>query len=285
MTGFGRAEVIAYGLQITAEVLSLNNRFLEITCRLPRQLSSYEWHIRELVRQTLSRGTVTVTLTLQWLEPIPRSFSLPLARGYYTMLQQLAHSLGIAEEPRLEHLLCFSDIFEAPSSTSNDSRIWSVAQRALQRALRQLQQMRRKEGANLVADMRQHLRNVERIVTAIERRNRQLIPQAQQRLRERVSELLGELPDPQRLSQEVALLATRLDTHEECTRLRSHLELMRQLLRESVPVGRRLVFLLQEMLREANTISAKADDASISHWVVQLKEDIERLREQAQNLE
>ncbi len=285
MTGFGRAELLKGGLQITAEVLSLNSRFLDITCRLPRQLSSYEWRIRELICQYLSRGAVTVTVSLRWQEPVPRSFSLPLAQAYYAMLQHLAHSLGLSEEPRLEHLLRFPDIFDPSSTESNEEELWPQVQRVLRRALQQLQRMRRAEGKNLSSDIRQRLRTVAQLVSAIERRNREHIPQAQQQLQQRIAQLLRDIPDPHRLSQEFALLADRLDVSEECTRLRSHLQLMRQLLQERSPVGRRLVFLLQEMQREANTIGAKANNAQISQLVVQLKEELERLREQAQNVE
>lgn len=285
MTGFGRAELLRGGLQITAEVLSLNNRFLEITCRLPRQLASYEWHIRELVRHHLSRGTVTVTVNFRWHESPPRSLSLPLAHTYYALLQQLVRSLGLPEEPRLEHLLRFPELFEVSPTEEREEELWAQVQQVLRRALQQLEHMRRAEGKNLVSDIRQRLRTVEGLITAIERHNRQHIPQAQQQLQQKLTQLLHDLPDPQRLLQELALLADRLDVSEECTRLRSHLQLMRQLLRERSPVGRRLVFLLQEMQREANTIGAKANNAQISHWVVQLKEELERLREQAQNVE
>jgi len=285
MTGFGRAEVTQQGVLLTAEVLSLNNRFLEITCRLPRLLASREWQVRELVRESLSRGTVTVTLSVQWLEAPVRSFSPKLAQAYYRMLQQLVQVTGMADQPRLEHLLRFAELFDSGYDPEAEERLWQAAQQALRKALGQLQQMRRTEGKNLAADIRHRLRTIERIIGAIARRSTERISEAQQQLRKRVAALLQDVPDPQRLYQEFALMADRLDVSEECTRLRSHLQLLRQLLREREPVGRRMTFLLQEMQREANTIGAKANDAPISHWVVQLKEELERIREQAQNIE
>lgn len=285
MTGFGRAEGTYHGALLSAEVLSLNNRFLEITCRLPRVLTSREWHVREIVRASLPRGTVTVTLSLQWLEAPARSFSPALAQAYYRMLQQLVQITGMADQPRLEHLLRFAELFDSTLDPDTEERLWHAAEQVLRKALRQLHQMRRAEGRALTADIRQRLRTIERIVSAIAQRSTERISEAQQRLRERIATLLQEIPDPQRLYQEFAFLADRLDVSEECTRLKSHLTLMRELLREREPVGRRMTFLLQEMQREANTIGTKANDAQISHWVVQLKEELERIREQVQNIE
>ncbi|MDW7997516.1 MAG: DUF1732 domain-containing protein, partial [Bacteroidota bacterium] len=233
----------------------------------------------------LSRGTVTVTLTLQWLRPPPRSFSLSLAQTNHQKLQQLVHATGIKDEPRLEHLLRFPELFETEAPTETEKLLWSLTQRALRGALQQLHQSRRSEGRNLASDIRRRLRTLEQLVTVIAQRGTERIPEAQQRLRERVDQLVQNLPDPQRLYQEFALLADRLDVSEECTRLTSHLHYMRRLLREREPVGRRMTFILQEMQREANTIGAKANDVQISQWVVQLKEELERLREQAQNIE
>ncbi|MEN3027128.1 MAG: YicC/YloC family endoribonuclease [Chlorobiota bacterium] len=285
MTGFGRAEIRDRHVHIAAEITSLNGRFLDISCRLPRILAAREWHIRELVRNHISRGTVTIAITLQWQEPPARLLSPELVQAYQRMLQQLIQLTGIEDTLRLEHFLRFPELFEGTTTSETDEHLWKLTQRVLRQALRQLQRMRAAEGRTLVADIRRRLRAIERIVRAIEHRSTQRVPEAQQRLRERIATLLQELPDPQRLYQEFAILADRLDVTEECTRLRSHLQLMRQLLREREPVGRRLFFLLQEMQREANTIGAKADDAQISQWVIQLKEELERIREQVQNIE
>jgi uncharacterized protein (TIGR00255 family) len=285
MTGFGRAELSRHGVTVHAEILSLNNRFLEITCRLPRPLATYEWDVHQLVRQYLHRGSITVTVTLRWTEPVARSFSPELAQAYYRMLQQLVQTTGMADQPRLEHLLRFSEIFDTEPQAENLQPLWQLTQQALQKALRQLLQMRRAEGKNLAADIRRRLHTLQRLIRLIEQRSIARIAEAHQRLRERVAALLHELPDPQRLYQEFALLTDKLDVSEECTRLRSHVQLMRQLLQEREPIGRRMTFLLQEMQREANTIGAKANDAQISHWIVQLKEELERMREQAQNVE
>ncbi len=284
MTGFGRAEAAGHGIHLTAEVLSLNGRFLEISCRLPRVLANREWHIRELVRQYLARGTVTVTLTIQWQQPPIRSFSVPVAQAYYAMLQQLVAATGMDDRPRLEHLLRFADLFDEELSSETAERLWTLTRRALRNALQQLRRMQHAEGKNLAADIRKRLQTLDRLLQAIERRSAERLPEAHQRLRERLAVLLGDIPEPQRLYQELAIMADKLDISEECTRLRSHLQLMRQLLRERQPVGRRMTFLLQEMQREANTIGAKAADAFISQHVVALKEELERIREQAQNI-
>jgi uncharacterized protein (TIGR00255 family) len=283
MTGFGRAEQTRNGITAVAEVRSVNNRYLEISCRLPRQLSAREVEVRQMVQRYVVRGSVSVVLEVRGSTPAERLLRMEVARTYYNALSELVRQLALEDSPRLEHLLRFSEIFEADEGQSE--LLWDPARAALEQALRRLQQMRIAEGRALTQDIRTRLRTVEQLVRKIARRGQQRIPEQQHRLRERVRQLLESEPDPQRLAMELVLLADRLDITEECVRLRSHVMLARQLLRAREPAGRKLNFLLQEMQREANTIGAKAADAQISQWVVLLKEELERIREQVQNVE
>ncbi len=283
MTGFGRAEQTRNGITAVAEVRSVNNRYLEISCRLPRQLSAREVEVRQMVQRYVVRGSVSVVLEVRGSTPAERLLRMDVARTYYNVLSELVRQLALEDSPRLEHLLRFSEIFEADEGQSE--LLWEPARAALEQALRRLRQMRIAEGRALTQDIRTRLRTVEQLVRKIARRGQQRIPEQQHRLRERVRQLLESEPDPQRLAMELVLLADRLDITEECVRLRSHVTLARQLLRAREPAGRKLNFLLQEMQREANTIGAKAADAQISQWVVLLKEELERIREQVQNVE
>jgi uncharacterized protein (TIGR00255 family) len=283
MTGFGRAEQTRNGITAVAEVRSVNNRYLEISCRLPRQLSAREVEVRQMVQRYVVRGSVSVVLEVRGSTPAERLLRMDVARTYYNALSELVRQLALEDSPRLEHLLRFSEIFEADEGQSE--LLWEPARAALEQALRRLRQMRIAEGRALTQDIRTRLRTVEQLVRKIARRGQQRIPEQQHRLRERVRQLLESEPDPQRLAMELVLLADRLDITEECVRLRSHVMLARQLLRAREPAGRKLNFLLQEMQREANTIGAKAADAQISQWVVLLKEELERIREQVQNVE
>jgi uncharacterized protein (TIGR00255 family) len=283
MTGFGRAEQTRNGITAVAEVRSVNNRYLEISCRLPRQLSAREVEVRQMVQRYVVRGSVSVVLEVRGSTPAERLLRMDVARTYYNALSELVRQLALEDSPRLEHLLRFSEIFEADEGQSE--LLWEPARAALEQALRRLRQMRIAEGRALTQDIRTRLRTVEQLVRKIARRGQQRIPEQQHRLRERVRQLLESEPDPQRLAMELVLLADRLDITEECVRLRSHVALARQLLRAREPAGRKLNFLLQEMQREANTIGAKAADAQISQWIVLLKEELERIREQVQNVE
>jgi uncharacterized protein (TIGR00255 family) len=283
MTGFGRAEQTRNGITAVAEVRSVNNRYLEISCRLPRQLNAREVEVRQMVQRYVVRGSVSVVLEVRGSMPAERLLRMDVARTYYNALSELVRQLALEDSPRLEHLLRFSEIFEADEGQSE--LLWEPARAALEQALRRLRRMRIAEGRALTQDIRTRLRTVEQLVRKIARRGQQRIPEQQHRLRERVRQLLESEPDPQRLAMELVLLADRLDITEECVRLRSHVMLARQLLRAREPAGRKLNFLLQEMQREANTIGAKAADAQISQWVVLLKEELERIREQVQNVE
>jgi uncharacterized protein (TIGR00255 family) len=289
MTCFGSATVERDGLSATVELRSVNNRFLEVSVRLPRHLAFKEQEATALVRQVVQRGKVSVSVQIgkEASAEIPIHVDADVARSYVALLQDLRQATGITDPVRLEHLLQFSDIFttdEAPADHADQT--WSVAREALEHAIANLQQMRRQEGEALRVDLIERLSEIERRLVEVEARAPERVREQRDRLKERVAELIGEeRVNPERLELEIALLAERLDVTEETVRLRSHIAQFREALDGAESAGRKLNFLIQEVNREVNTIGSKANDATLAHLAVQMKEELERVREQIQNLE
>ncbi len=288
MTGFGRGEATGHGRVFTVEAQSVNHRFLEVRCRVPKRLTGLEPRIQQAIQQRFSRGHFEVLVLEKDLDGRARTLKVdvPLAMQYVEALRTLQQALGLPGEVTLEMLTAQRDLMAVEESTESLDEGWNDLLPALEGALDALAEMRRREGEALVVTFEKHLEEVEATVLSIIGRAPDLVRGQRDRLRERVAELLdGRLPDAARLEQEVALLAERSDVAEECDRLRSHLTQFRDVLRQPGSQGRRLDFLLQEMHRETNTIGSKSADATLAHEVVGLKTSIERLREQVQNLE
>jgi len=288
MTGFGRGQAERDGFTATVELRSVNNRYLDVSVRLPRIASLYEPDVLAAIRQAFSRGRITAQIDLKLpteAELLPR-LNLDVARQYLTQLEALRAETGLSDPIRLEHLLALPDLFERPEVPEEDDRIRQVLMDALAQAIEALQATRRQEGVILQADLEARLEAIARRVEAIEARAPERLVEAREKLRARVQELLrDEQVDPDRLELEIVLLADRLDITEECVRLRAHLQHFREALQAEEPSGRRLNFLTQELHREANTIGAKANDATIALLAVEIKEEVEKIREQIQNIE
>ncbi len=289
MTGFGRAECKENGWEVVVEVRSLNHRFLDVEVRAPKPVLLFEHEVKELIRSRVNRGRISATIAVKGEEaPAPGlAVDIALAKTYLRLLRELKHELGIDGEIGLHHLLTFSDIFgSAPLPTEAHEKDWAPIKKALERALEDLVAMRLREGEEIKKDLLARLEVMEQVISAIEKHARVKPREVFDKLRERVKELVaGEAMDPTRVEMEVALLAERADVTEECIRFKSHITLFRELLEQEGSEGRKLNFLLQEMHREANTIGAKASDAQVAHWVVEIKEEVEKLREQIQNIE
>jgi uncharacterized protein (TIGR00255 family) len=288
MTGFGRGESAGGGRAFTVEVQSVNHRFLEVRCRLPKRLGGLEPRIQQAIQQRFARGHFEAVVLDKDLDFRSRTLKVdvPLAVQYVDALRTLQRTLGLPGEVTLEMLTGQRDLMAVEESPESLEESWEALRPALAGALDALAEMRRREGAALVAALEKHLEEVEATLAGIVQRAPDLTRAQRDRLRERVVDLLeGRQLDPGRLEQEVALLAERGDVAEECDRLQSHLAQFRTTLRRPGAQGRRLDFLLQEMHREANTIGAKSVDAALAHEVVGLKTSIERLREQVQNIE
>jgi uncharacterized protein (TIGR00255 family) len=288
MTGFGRGEATGRGRVFTVEVQSVNHRFLEVRCRVPKRLTGLEPRIQQAIQDRFSRGHFEVLVLEKDLDGRGRTLKVdvPLAGQYVDALRTLQQALGLPGEVTLEMLTVQRDLIAVEESPESLDESWQDLRPALEGALEALAEMRRREGEDLVGILEKYLGEVEATLLGIVERAPDLVRVQRDRLRERVAELLdGRLPDAARLEQEVALLAERGDVAEECDRLRSHLTQFRAVLRQPGSQGRRLDFLLQEMHREVNTIGSKSADATLAHEVVGLKTSVERLREQVQNLE
>ena len=288
MTGFGRGEAHKGGITISVELRTVNNRFLEVATRLPRSLSLRENDVKELIRRRISRGKVNVIASVE--KEGNGSAGLELnssaARAYYKLLVQLRKTLKLKETVKLEHVLQFSEIFEQKEIGGTDEKEWVVLQESLETALGALAEMRRAEGGELERDFRVRIGMLDERLAQIERLSAQQVPAERMRLRERVAQLIEKTPvDEGRMELEIALLADRLDVTEECVRFRSHNKFFLEALALPEPAGRKLNLLIQEMNREANTIGSKSSVTEISHLVVSMKEELEKIREQLQNIE
>jgi uncharacterized protein (TIGR00255 family) len=286
MTGFGMGEAPLRQGRVTAEVRSLNHRFLELRIRLPPELVDHTFFVEQLCRERLGRGRYDVSVRLDGAALPPLDLDLGRARALYTALGRLRDELSPGAELPLSMLAGFPGLLVGAEAASAEPSRAALAQ-SLGVALDQLDQMRGAEGASLATELVGRLAALRRVVETLREQAPALVAAQERRLSERVTRLLGgtEGLDPVRLAMEVALLADRCDITEELVRLDSHFGQFAQLTESAGASGRKLDFLLQEMAREANTVGAKCQDASLSHLVVSLKAEIERLREQVQNIE
>ncbi len=288
MTGFGRGQYNLDGFDAVVEVRSLNHRFLDVVMRLPRGLNAYEQAVKDIVRNKVSRGRINVAITLKTANENELGLRVDeeVARRYKHLLENLMKTLGLSGTITLDHLLHFSDILAIDEESALPDQAWVCVETALQQAMEDLNTMRFREGREIAQDLRPRVNGlqekIENIKSHSAARGKTEFEKLYKRLRAMVD--TKEL-DANRLELEVALLADRVDITEECTRFQSHNTLFLEAVDEAEPAGRKLNFLLQEMNREANTIGAKANDAQTAHWVVSIKEEVEKLREQIQNLE
>lgn len=288
MTGFGRAGGTGEA-PFWVEIRSVNHRYLDVNIRLPQGLAGLEPAVRERIAVCLSRGRVEVTAGLrhQAVEGASRTVHLnrELLRAYLDAVREAAQEWG-GPGPSLDVVLQQPGVLVVEEEAPDLERLWAALSPVLDEALQQLVGMRQAEGARLAQDLRQRLVQIKALVGRMEEAAPRMVEHYRARLVERVESLArrGEL-DPGRLEAEVLLFAERVDISEELVRARSHLAEFERALEEGGPVGRRLDFLLQELLREANTVGSKAQDGQIAALVVDMKTELERMREQVQNLE
>jgi uncharacterized protein (TIGR00255 family) len=292
MTAYGRGEVETPSQKWVVELKSVNHRFLELALNLPRRLWALEDRFRKLIKSRVARGRVDMQIS--WEFSGDQALTLRLDEGLVasvrTVLEQLRLAGNTPESLRLEHYLHFSDLIVAKEQANQDlevEAIWETVSQAVNQALDLLEEMRLTEGAALAADLAGHLADIRREIGHLTGQAPRLPQLWRERLTTRLAELFpeGAPVDETRLAQEVAFLAERRDVAEELARLESHLTQFQQTLGSQEPVGRKQEFLLQEMLREVNTIGSKGGDLAISQAVLAIKGSLERLREQVQNIE
>ena len=287
MTGFGRAVVDGKDVSARVEIRSVNHRHLQVKSRLPGELGHLEPGVEGLVRKALERGAVTLTVSLTRApEAGVAALNVDVARGYHRALAKLGRELALGEVD-LATLVALPGVVGAADDSGSSGREEKLVLRAVGQALDALVAMREREGQSLERDLKKNAEAVRKLVARIAKRMPTVVRDHHRALVRRVNELLGERPAggvlEADLPRELALLADRMDVSEEVARIQSHLEQLDLMLAGGG--GRRLEFLVQELFREANTIGAKCNDATVAHAVVDLKTHIERLREQVQNVE
>lgn len=290
MTGFGRGEAEVNGVEATVEIRSVNKRFCEVRVRMPRTLAEKESEVQKRVKDAFGRGRFKVQVQVAQAEAaaVPLQVDTEVAQAYRQLLEDLRSAADLDDAPiRLEHLMEHGDVFEpldAEEQAAEDG--WPAIQQALSEAIEALQAMRRQEGRALHDDLAQRIDNLEAELEQARERAPERVEEHRDKLAERLDELAGDdRIDPDRLETEVAILADKLDVTEECVRLESHLELFREALQSDEPIGRKLNFITQEIHREVNTIGSKSNDSTLAHCAVRMKEEVEKIREQIQNVE
>ena len=285
MTGYGRAEEIFNGCTITVELRSVNNRYLDCNVRIPRLYLFAEDGIKSRVQGVISRGKVDVFVTLDsaGADKVQVSVNRPVADGYYQALKQLSEDYGLSGEISVSLLSRFPEVLLAEKDVEQMARdICSV----LDRALADFDQMRTREGERLKEDILSRAATIEEKVTLVEQRSPQTVAEYRAKLEARMNEVLSNTQlDPARILTEAAIFADKVAVDEETVRLRSHIGQLREMLAKGGATGRKLDFLIQEFNREANTIGSKCSDIEISAQVVDIKAEIEKIREQVQNIE
>jgi len=288
MTGFGRRQGAWSDGTVTVEVRSVNHRFLEPSIRLPKSLSAIEDKLKKAVQEHCARGRVELNVLLQGGRGGVRSLQLDagLAKQYHEKLRVLKRTLKLGGSIDIGLLAGFRDILVLSDQPPDDPKLAKLVVKLGQQALQDLAKMREKEGVLLCKDLLSRLKRIGELKTQVEERAPAVAEESFGRMKERVQKLLhGEVPDSQRLLQELAIYADRGDITEELVRLDAHMLQFQQTIESTQPVGKTLDFLLQEMGREVNTIGSKAGDTIIAAAVVQMKAELERLREQVQNVE
>jgi uncharacterized protein (TIGR00255 family) len=288
MTGFGRGESEAGGRQWVAEIRCVNHRYLDLKIKLPRGYAGLEEQARKMVSETLQRGRVDVLLSVTGdfsdLQKIEVNSSL--ASTYCGALTNLGKSLDLADNTTLSQLASYPDVLVLKQREEDLEAVWPAVGDALKRALVACDTMRSREGEAMAKDLHGRLKNFAAVVQKIGGSVPELLQRREQNLGERLQKLLDKVQlDPQRLAQEVAILADKTDVTEEIVRLESHINQFRAFLEADEATGRKIDFLLQEFLREVNTMASKINDADIAHLTVDLKAELEKMREQVQNLE
>ena len=288
MTGFGRGELKENGYLIVVELRSLNHRFLEIDIRIPKSLSDYEIPVKELISANVSRGRINAFINIKGDNlPAPAlTIDKALATTYVELCKQLKDQLKLEGDIKLEQLLNLPDIVTFENSNQLDKKLWRPVKKTVKLAIQDLKEMRSREGLEISKDLQLRINFIQKLIKKIESYTKKNSKVLFNKLREKIQAIADpELINEGRLETEIALLAEKADVTEECIRFKSHNTLFKELLENGEPEGRKLNFLLQEMHREANTIGAKANDAQIAHWVVDIKDEVEKLREQIQNIE
>lgn len=288
MTGFGRATAQTDGYFITVELKSVNHRYFDFNCRLPRQYGFAEEKLKAYINSRVSRGKIDCFLGVEALDTEDADVLVnhTLASAYVKALKELSQTYSLKDDFGTSAVSRFPDVFVLRKADEDEEKLWSLIQPVAEQAVDKFISMREAEGEKMRCDILSHAQAIIDNVSFIEERSPQTVKEYNEKLVTRVHELIGDVSlDESRIIQEVALFADKVAVAEETVRLRSHISQLRNFLNGEEPIGRKMDFLVQEINREANTIGSKACDVEIARRVVDIKAEIEKIREQIQNIE
>ena len=281
MTGFGRCEVQKDSRKFTVELKSVNHRYLDVNIRMPKKLNFFETAIRNLLKSYANRGKVDI-----FIAQVAVKYNAVLAGEYLKYLKQMEEEFGLENDIRVSTLSRYPEVFTMEEQSEDEEELWNGLKEALEGAFGQFVRTRQTEGENLKRDILAKLDRLNELTAHIEERSPQIVSEYRAKLEEKMKELLADTQiEESRIAAEVILFADKICTDEEVVRLKSHISHMRNTLDEKDEIGRKLDFIAQEMNREANTILSKANDIEVSDYAISLKTEIEKIREQIQNIE
>lgn len=288
MTGFGRYELDTKERKIIVEMKAVNHRYLELAIRMPKKLGFFEAGIRTLLKKYISRGKVDVFITYEDYTEGKAcvKYNKELAQEYYSSLIQMSEEFGIENDIRVSTLAKFPEVFTLEEQSIDEETLWNMLEEVVEGAAKRFVESRIIEGEHLKQDILLKLDRMAQFIDFIEKRSPEIIVEYRQKLTDKLAEILTDTKlDENRIATEVVLFADRICVDEEIVRLKAHIESMKETLTQDITIGRKLDFIAQEMNREANTTLSKANDLSISSKAIDLKTDIEKIREQIQNIE
>ncbi len=289
MTGFGKNDSQIENKYFRVELKSVNHRYIDISIRLPKMFTYLEENIRNLIKSYLQRGRIEVYIAYRNIgdSDVKVAIDMPLAREYLNSLTKMDWELAIQSDITTSLIVSFPDVLKVEKKEEDEEEIWRCLRDALDTALIELVAMRKAEGEKLKIDMLKRLDKIDGLLAQIKDRSPIIVQEYRQRLTDRVKEILNEQfdLDEGRIAMEVALFADKSNITEEIVRLHSHIEQFIKTLEEDDAIGRKLDFLLQEMNRETNTIGSKANDLTVANLVINIKSELEKMREQVQNIE
>ena len=288
MTGFGRCEIQKDSRKFTVELKSVNHRYLDVNIRMPKKLNFFETAIRTLLKSYANRGKVDIFITYEDLSQTQVSvkYNAALAAEYLKYLKQMEEEFGLENDVRVSTLSRYPEVFTMEEQSEDEEELWNGLKEALVGAFTQFVETRKTEGENLKKDILSKLDLLSEQIGFIEERSPQIVAEYREKLEDKMKELLADTQiEESRIAAEVILFADKICTDEEVVRLKSHISHMRNTLEEQDEIGRKLDFIAQEMNREANTILSKANDIEVSDRAISLKTEIEKIREQIQNIE
>ena len=288
MTGFGRCEIQKESRKFTVELKSVNHRYLDVNIRMPKKLNFFETAIRTLLKKYANRGKVDIFISYEDLsqQQMNLKYNAALAAEYMRYFQHMSEAFQIENDVKVSALSHYPEVLAMEEQAEDEEILWSGLKEALEGAFEQFVETRTLEGTHLKEDILEKLSGMETLVGQVESRSPQIVAEYRTKLEEKVKELLSDTQiEENRIAAEVILFADKICTDEEVVRLKSHISHMRDTLEEKEGIGRKLDFIAQEMNREANTILSKANDLEVSNYAIGLKTEIEKIREQIQNIE